>query len=42
MRMNFDDPKGALSAFQAAFFLDPRSPQSTTDIVRSSRLANAG
>ena len=37
----YDDPKGALSAYQAAFFLDPRSPQSTTDIVIASRLAAA-
>jgi hypothetical protein len=41
LRLDSDNPKGALSAFQAAFFLDPRSPQSTTDIVQSSRLAAA-
>ncbi len=42
LRLNgFDDPEGALSAYQAAFFLDPRSPQSTTDIVIASRLAAA-
>ena len=38
LRLNgFKDPKGALSAYQAAFFLDPRSPQSMTDIVIASR-----
>jgi len=35
----FDDPKAALRSFQIAYFLDPRSPQSTTDIVVASRLA---
>jgi hypothetical protein len=36
------DFKAALSAYQIAYYLDPRSPQSTTDIVRSSRLLAAG
>jgi tetratricopeptide (TPR) repeat protein len=32
------DPKGALRAFQAAFYLDPKSPRSVADIVTTSRL----
>jgi tetratricopeptide (TPR) repeat protein len=32
-----DDPKGALSAFQAAYYLDPKSPESTTDILAATR-----
>jgi hypothetical protein len=36
-----NDPKGALKSFQIAYYLDPRSPQSTTDIVIASRLAAA-
>jgi tetratricopeptide (TPR) repeat protein len=31
------DPDGALSAFQAAYYLDPRSPTSTSDVVEASR-----
>lgn len=31
------DPEGALRAFQAAYFLDPRSPASTSDVVEASR-----
>jgi hypothetical protein len=34
-----DDPKSALRAFQVAYFLDVKNPQSTTDIVIASRLA---
>jgi tetratricopeptide (TPR) repeat protein len=37
----FNDPKAALRAFQIAYYLDPRSRQSTTDIVIASRLAAA-
>ena len=29
----FDDPKGALRAFQYAYYLDPKSPRSVADIV---------
>jgi hypothetical protein len=36
-----DDPAGALRSYQIAYFLDPRSKQSTTDIVVASRLAAA-
>jgi O-antigen ligase len=35
----FDDPKSALRAFQIAYYLDAKAPQSTTDIVIASRLA---
>jgi cytochrome c-type biogenesis protein CcmH/NrfG len=34
-----NDAQGALSAFQAAYFLDPRSPASTSDVVEASRAA---
>jgi hypothetical protein len=34
-----DDPQGALSAFQAAYYLDPKSPASTSDVVEASRAA---
>jgi tetratricopeptide (TPR) repeat protein len=34
-------PKGALSAFQAAYYLDPHAPESTSDILQASR-AGAG
>jgi hypothetical protein len=34
----YQDPKGALRAFQAAFYLDPKSPRSVADIVTTSRL----
>jgi O-Antigen ligase/Tetratricopeptide repeat len=37
-----DDPKGALSAFQAAYYLDPRSPASTSDVIEASRAAATG
>jgi hypothetical protein len=36
-----NDPKAALRSYQIAYYLDPRSPQSTTDIVVASRLAAA-
>ena len=32
-----NDPKGALSAFQAAYYLDPQSPASTSDVLEASR-----
>jgi tetratricopeptide (TPR) repeat protein len=31
------DPKGALSAFQAAYYLDPHAPESTSDVLEASR-----
>jgi len=37
-----NDPKGALSAFQAAYYLDPRSPASTSDVIEASRAAATG
>jgi hypothetical protein len=33
----FNDPQGALNAYQAAFYLDPRNLQSTTDVVIAAR-----
>jgi tetratricopeptide (TPR) repeat protein len=36
-----NDPAAALRSYQIAYFLDPRSKQSTTDIVVASRLAAA-
>ena len=36
-----NDPQGALSAFQAAYYLDPRSQASTSDVIEASR-ATAG
>ena len=32
-----NDPKGALSAFQAAYYLDPHIPASTSDLLEASR-----
>ena len=32
-----NDPQGALSAFQAAYYLDPRDPTSTSDVIEASR-----
>jgi len=32
-----NDPKGALSAFQAAYYLDPQAPASTSDVLEASR-----
>jgi hypothetical protein len=37
-----NDPKGALSAFQAAYYLDPKSETSTSDVVEASRAAATG
>ena len=37
-----NDPKGALSAFQAAYYLDPQSPASTSDVIEASRAAATG
>jgi cytochrome c-type biogenesis protein CcmH/NrfG len=31
------DPQGALRAFRAAYFLDPRSPQSVSDVIEANR-----
>ena len=36
-----NDPEGALSAFQAAYYLDPRSPASTSDVVEAGRAVQA-
>jgi tetratricopeptide (TPR) repeat protein len=36
------DPKGALSAFQAAYYLDPKAPASTSDILEASRAGSTG
>jgi O-antigen ligase len=35
------DPDGALRAFQAAYYLDPRSPESTSDVIEASRAGEA-
>ena len=37
-----NDPKGALSAFQAAYYLDPKSPASTSDVIEASRALATG
>jgi tetratricopeptide (TPR) repeat protein len=37
-----DDPQGALSAFRAAYYLDPKSPESTSDIIQASRAGATG
>ncbi len=37
-----NDPKSALRAFQAAYYLDPMSARSVSDIVTTSRLVPAG
>jgi cytochrome c-type biogenesis protein CcmH/NrfG len=34
-----NDPRGALRAFRAAYFLDPRSPQTVSDVLEASRAA---
>ena len=36
-----NDPQGALDAFKAAYYLDPKSPASTSDVVEASRAAQA-
>ena len=40
-QLAINDPAAALRSYQIAYFLDPRSKQSTTDIVVASRLAAA-
>jgi hypothetical protein len=43
LRLNtLNDPKGALSAFQAAYYLDPKAPASTSDVIEASRAAATG
>ena len=37
-----NDPKGALGAFQAAYYLDPKSPASTSDVIEASRAQATG
>jgi hypothetical protein len=37
-----DDPAGALSAFRAAYYLDPKNPASTSDILAASRAGATG
>jgi tetratricopeptide (TPR) repeat protein len=37
-----DDPQGALRAFQAAYYLDPKSPESTSDVLEASRAGASG
>jgi O-Antigen ligase len=36
-----NDPRGALSDFQAAYYLDPKSPLSTSDVILASRALTA-
>jgi hypothetical protein len=36
------DAQGALSAYRAAYYLDPRSPASTSDVIEASRAAATG
>jgi cytochrome c-type biogenesis protein CcmH/NrfG len=36
------DSKGALNAFRAAYFLDPASPQSVSDVLEAARAAAGG
>ncbi len=38
----YQDPKGALRAFEAAYYLDPKSPRSVADIVTTARLVPQG
>jgi tetratricopeptide (TPR) repeat protein len=38
----YQDPKGALRAFEAAYYLDPKSPRSVADVVTTARLVPAG
>jgi hypothetical protein len=35
------DPKGALAAFQAAYYLDPQSPGAQSDVIQASRAVEA-
>jgi tetratricopeptide (TPR) repeat protein len=37
-----NDPQGALSAFRAAYYLDPKNPTSTSDIIEASRAGATG
>jgi cytochrome c-type biogenesis protein CcmH/NrfG len=37
-----NDPKGAISAYQAAYYLDPHNPASTTDLLEASRASSGG
>jgi hypothetical protein len=37
-----DDAQGALSAFQAAYYLDPRSPSTQSDVIEASRAVEGG
>jgi len=40
LRLNaLNDTKGAISAYQAAYYLDPHNPASTTDLLAASRAA---
>ena len=36
-----NDPQRALDAFQAAYHLDPKSPESTSDVIEASRAAES-
>ncbi|MEA2279686.1 MAG: hypothetical protein QOK21_293 [Solirubrobacteraceae bacterium] len=36
------DPRGALRAFKAAYFLDPHSPQTGSDVLQASRALQSG
>jgi hypothetical protein len=38
-RLNLNDPKGALAAYQAAFFLDPKARRSMSDVLLAARAA---
>jgi hypothetical protein len=43
LRLNaLNDPKGAISAYQAAYYLDPHNPASTTDLLEASRASSGG
>jgi cytochrome c-type biogenesis protein CcmH/NrfG len=37
-----NDAKGALSAYRAAYYLDPRNPASTSDVIEASRAVATG
>ena len=37
-----NDPQGALDAFRAAYYLDPQSPASTSDVIEASRAVATG
>jgi tetratricopeptide (TPR) repeat protein len=38
----FDDAQGALRAYQAAYYLDPKSARSVLDVVDVARIARGG